>query len=178
MREYDNFTMKLSSFETIVRALNGAGVRYLVVGGIAVNAHGYIRFTTDVDLVIQLSGPNIRAAIGALAGIGYYPALPVTAAEFSDPAVREAWRNEKQMLVLKLWSDTHRETPVDVFIYEPFDFDQEYECALQDKTLGASSARFVAIPALIAMKEAAGRDRDLIDIEKLRQIANLGNDVS
>jgi hypothetical protein len=71
--------------------------------------------------------------------------------------------------LLKLWSDTHRETPVDVFVYEPFDFDQEYECALQDKTMGANSARFVAIPALIAMKVAAGRDRDLIDIEKLRQ---------
>lgn len=37
--------MKLASFETIVRALTGAGVRYLVVGGLAVNAHGYGRKT-------------------------------------------------------------------------------------------------------------------------------------
>ncbi|MEX1118118.1 MAG: hypothetical protein WEB60_04920 [Terrimicrobiaceae bacterium] len=170
--------MKLTSFDIIVQALNGAGVRYLVVGGLAVNAHGYIRATTDVDLVIQLSAPNIRAALEALAEVGYHPAQPVTAAEFSDPTVREAWRHEKQMLVLKLWSDAYRETPVDVFVFEPFDFDREYECALQDTTMGASSARFVAIPALIAMKEAAGRDRDLIDIEKLRQIANFKNNVS
>jgi hypothetical protein len=46
--------MKLSSFEAIVGALNEAGVRYLVVGGIAVNAHGYLRVTNDVDIVIRL----------------------------------------------------------------------------------------------------------------------------
>ena len=33
--------MKLASFEAIVRALEDAGVRYLVAGGLAVNAHGY-----------------------------------------------------------------------------------------------------------------------------------------
>ena len=41
--------MKLTSFEAIVRALNAANVRYLVAGGLAVNAHGYARFTNDVD---------------------------------------------------------------------------------------------------------------------------------
>ena len=46
--------MKLTSFEAIVRALNDAGIRYLVAGGLAVNAHGYLRFTKDADFVIQL----------------------------------------------------------------------------------------------------------------------------
>ena len=44
--------MKLASFEAIVRALEDAGVRYLVAGGIAVNAHGYLRFT-QVNLVFR-----------------------------------------------------------------------------------------------------------------------------
>jgi len=43
--------MNLASLEAIVRALNGAGVRYLVAGGLAVGAHGYPRATMDVDLV-------------------------------------------------------------------------------------------------------------------------------
>lgn len=34
--------MKLASIEAIVRALESAGVRYLVAGGVAVNAHGYL----------------------------------------------------------------------------------------------------------------------------------------
>lgn len=46
--------MKLTSCEAIFRALNEAGVRYLLVGGLAVNAHGYLRFTKDVDLTIDI----------------------------------------------------------------------------------------------------------------------------
>lgn len=51
--------MKLASFEAIVRARNTAGVRYLIAGGLAVNAHGYVRFTKDVDIVIALDADNI-----------------------------------------------------------------------------------------------------------------------
>ncbi len=42
--------MKLASLEAIVRALNEGSVRYLIAGGLAVNAHGYVRLTQDVDL--------------------------------------------------------------------------------------------------------------------------------
>lgn len=59
--------MKLGSFDTLVHALETAGVRYLVAGGLAVNAHGYLRFTRDVDVVLQLSPENIQAAFSALA---------------------------------------------------------------------------------------------------------------
>ncbi len=37
--------MKLASFEAILGAFAQAQVRYLVAGGLAVNAHGYLRFT-------------------------------------------------------------------------------------------------------------------------------------
>jgi hypothetical protein len=165
--------MKVASFEAIVTALNAAGVRFLVVGGVAVNAHGFLRTTQDVDLVIQLERANIEAAFKALAEIGYFPSVPVTAADFADPATRESWRAEKGMLVLKFWSDAHRETPLDVFVYHPFHFDAEYEKGLRGNAPDDPDARFLRIPALIAMKEEAGRDRDLIDIRKLREIAQL-----
>jgi hypothetical protein len=165
--------MKLSSFEAIVQALNDAQVRFIVVGGLAVNAHGYIRVTNDVGIVIRLERANVVAAFSALASSGYYPAVPVTPEQFADPALRQQWREEKEMLVLKFWSDQHRETPLDVFVYEPFDFDLEYERALQGGGPGDPPARFVSIPALIAMKTAAGRDTDLIDIARLRQIDDL-----
>jgi len=57
--------------------------------------------------------------------------------------------------LLQFWSDAHPETPVDVFVAEPFDFDREYRDALV-KPLGSIDVRFVSIRALIAMKEAAG----------------------
>src|SRR6266851_1493873 len=78
--------MKLGSFDRLVRALDKSGVRYLVAGGLAVNAHGYLRFTRDVDLVLQLAPENIASAFGALEGIGYRPIVPVTAVDFADVA--------------------------------------------------------------------------------------------
>ncbi len=45
--------MTSSSVQAIIQALNEAGVRYLVVGGLAVVAHGHVRFTADVDLVLD-----------------------------------------------------------------------------------------------------------------------------
>lgn len=160
--------MKVASFESIVRALNEAGVRYVIAGGLAVNAHGYLRFTNDVDVVIQLIPDNINRAFAALADLGYKPVVPVTAEQFADQATREGWIREKGMQVLQLWSDRHRETPIDVFVCEPFPFDEEYARALIKPLYGAVEVRFVSIPTLMKMKEAAGREQDRIDIAHLR----------
>jgi len=165
--------MKLGSFDTLVRALDKAAVRYLVAGGLAVNAHGYLRFTRDVDLVLQLAPGNIVAAFRALERIGYRPIVPVTASDLADAAKRTAWNRDKGMTVLNFWCDAHPDTPVDVFATEPFDFDEEYARALV-KPLGSVAVRFVSIPSLIRMKELAGRPQDKIDIEYLRKLADAG----
>lgn len=162
--------MKLVAFEAIVRALRDAGVRYLVAGGVAVNAHGYLRLTQDVDLIVQLKPSNIEPAFKALTTIGYRPSVPVTAEQFADPANRERWIREKGMQVLNFNSDRHRPFTVDVFVSEPFDFDLEYEAAMQGEIAPGLTVRFVSIPSLIAMKQLANRPRDLDDIEHLRLI--------
>ena len=159
--------MRLSSFDALVTALARAGVRYLIAGGLAVNAHGYLRFTKDVDVVVQLVPDNIKNAFDALAAAGYHPLVPVSAANFADAATRQGWIRDKGMQVLQFWSNAHRETPVDMFVTEPFDFEDEYRRALV-KPLGGTEVRFVSIPTLIRMKEAAGRPQDRIDIEYLR----------
>lgn len=160
--------MKLASTEAIFQALNDAGVRYLVAGGLAVNAHGYARFTKDVDFVLQLIPDNIKKAFSALAFLGYQPNVPVTADQFADTAQRERWIKEKGMQVLQLWSDAHKETPIDIFVFEPFPFEQEYARALNKPLYGKIEVRFVSIHTLIKMKETAGREQDRIDIEHLR----------
>jgi hypothetical protein len=159
--------VKLASFEAVVGAFEEAGVRYLVAGGLAVNAHGYLRFTKDVDVVLQLAPENIGRAFAALGKLGYRPMVPITAAQFADTRQRESWIREKGMQVLQFWSDAHRDTPIDMFVSEPFAFDEEYRRALI-KPLGPTAVRFVTIPTLIRMKEAAGRSQDRIDVEYLR----------
>ncbi len=162
--------MKLASFEAIVRALDAAGVRYLVAGGLAVNAYGYLRYTKDVDIVLNLVTDNILKAFKALAGLGYKPNVPVTAEQFTDPAQREQWIREKGMKVLQLWCDEHRETPIDIFVEEPFDFETEYANALTKPLYEEIEVRFVSADVLIKMKLDAGRPQDIIDIDQLRMI--------
>src|SRR6266852_2891078 len=136
--------MRKSSFDAVSRALNEADVPFLIVGGIAVIHHGYGRLTQDVDLVIKLEPAVIRRAFGALSALGYHPALPVTVDQFADPILRETWKREKGMQVLKFWSDQHRETPLDVFIEEPFDFAREYAAADIQESLPDLKIRIVA----------------------------------
>jgi hypothetical protein len=160
--------MRLLAFEAVAKALQDANVRYLVAGGLAVNAHGYIRLTADIDVVIALDPANVLEAFRALQGLGYRPSVPVTAEGFAQAEQRERWREEKGMKVLNFFSDAYPGTSVDVFVYEPFDFAQEYERALHGEILPGVVARFVSIPTLIQMKQAAGRPRDIDDIQHLR----------
>jgi len=163
--------MKLSSFKEIVSALNRAEVRYVLAGGLAVAAHGYGRLTHDVDLVISLEPDNVVRAFKTLEGLGYQPRIPVTGEQFADASLRRQWIEQKGMMVLNLTSDAHRETPVDVFVYEPFDFDDAHAKALTEDLEDGIPVRFVDIRTLIAMKEGTGRTKDLDDIEHLRMIA-------
>jgi hypothetical protein len=160
--------VKVSSLEAILRALAEADVRYLIVGGLAVAAHGYGRLTFDIDLVVQLQPDNVKRALGALESLGYVPLVPVAAVDFADPAKREAWIRDKGAVVFQLHSERHRETRIDLFVSEPFDFDLEYGRSKTGELLPGVPARFVRLETLIEMKEAAGREKDLEDARQLR----------
>ena len=73
------------------------------------------------------------------------------------------------MIVLKLWSDAHRRTPVDIFVYEPFPFTSESIRAERLEILPGVYAPVVALDTLLEMKLAAGRPQDLIDIDELKR---------
>ncbi len=160
--------MKLATIESIVRVLNEADVYYLIVGGLAVTAHGYGRVTFDVDLVLQLQPDNVRHALQALESLGYKPFVPVKASDFADPDIRKSWIEEKNMVVFQLHSDQHQETRIDLFVSEPFDFENEYNNALIGEILPGLQTRFVRIETLIRMKEVANRDKDKEDIKQLK----------
>ncbi|NJM37853.1 MAG: hypothetical protein HC845_08365 [Akkermansiaceae bacterium] len=162
--------MEVRSVEAIAKALNDADVKYLVVGGLAVNAHGYERFTNDVDLVIHLETKNITRALYALRDIGYQTSIPITPEAFADAENREKWRREKEMLVLKLWSDTHRRTPIDIFIYEPFHFETEWVKCIKMIVNPEISIPILCYESLIQMKQEAGREKDLLDISSLKKL--------
>ena len=123
-----------------------------------------------MDLVIGLERENIIRGLRALLGAGYQLRIPVTPEQFADPVLRETWRREKNMVVLQLWSDQHRRTPIDVFVYEPFDFAPELGRALRLPVFGNELAPIVSYETLLQMKKSAGRPQDLADIEKLHKL--------
>lgn len=154
----------------IFKALADAEVEYVVVGGLAVIMHGHLRATRDLDLVIGLQPDNCARAMDALSGIGLRPRLPVTLADFADPAKREDWSQNRNMLVFQLWDPANPERSVDVFVREPLDFRTMLSDAVI-KDLDGILIPVASIRHLIVLKQAAGRPRDMDDIEALREIA-------
>lgn len=55
----------------VCAVLNETGSRYLVIGGIACILHGYVRATTDVDILIERSLANAERVLAALERVGY-----------------------------------------------------------------------------------------------------------
>lgn len=159
--------MKLKSLESVIGALNKANIKYIIVGGLAVNAHGYGRVTYDVDLVVRLDRDEVIRTFRTFADHGFRPIVPITAEQFADKETREGFIRDKGMVVLQFFSDVHPETRVDVFVREPFDFDVEHKEAFVEEIRPGLSARFVRLSTLIEMKRAAGRDKDKDDVRHL-----------
>ena len=165
-----------SSVQTIIQALNEAGVRYLVVGGLAVVAHGHVRFTADVDLVLDFEEDNLRRAMEVFAGLGFRPRAPVPLRQFADSEVRQRWIRDKGLTVFSLFSDSHPLTEVDLFVADPFGFDEVYARRVTMAVAPGVEATFVGLSDLLAMKKAAGRPQDLADIEQLEDLSREHDD--
>jgi hypothetical protein len=158
------------SVQAIIEALNAAGVRYMIAGGLAVVAHGHVRFTADVDLILDLQVPNVVRAIESLRSIGYRPRAPVPFDDFADADKRNQWAREKNMTVFSLYSDAHAATEIDLFVESPLDFERAYPSAARIEVAPGVEAVFVAYRDLLLLKERAGRETDLDDIRRLKAL--------
>ena len=58
-------------FKELLRLFNSKEVEYLVVGGYAMAAHGYPRYTGDIDIWIWTNSDNARKILGALDEFGF-----------------------------------------------------------------------------------------------------------
>ena len=160
----------MALFEPFFAALNGAHVRYVVVGGFATVLHGYARLTGDVDLAVDLAPAAARLAIQTLLDLGLQPRAPVDPHGFADPAVRRRWFTAHHIRVLSLWDPANPMREIDVFVEPPLPFEDLWRDA-EIIALDTTTVRIASIPHLIAMKRLAGRPQDLADIEALEALA-------
>ncbi|MEK7858640.1 MAG: nucleotidyl transferase AbiEii/AbiGii toxin family protein [Elusimicrobiota bacterium] len=159
----------MALFEPVFTALNGADIRYVVVGGLAVVLHGHPRLTADVDIVLDLEPEAARRAMSALVGLGMKARAPVDPLTFADPLQREIWISEKGMQVFTLYAPGNPLLVVDLFVRDPVPFEGLWARA-EKIDLGGLVVRVASIDDLIAMKEAVGRPQDVLDIEALEAL--------
>jgi hypothetical protein len=145
----------VSELHAIVAALKAAGITYAVCGGVAATAHGAIRSTKDIDILVARE--DLPAALDAIRPLGYaYPALPMT---FDAGTERE--RDEQR--VTKIEGKEH--LLLDLLVAEA-----AFAGALDDRVevdLPEGPLAIVSLPTLMRMKRLAGRAQDLADLEKL-----------
>jgi hypothetical protein len=168
----DEMTRK--SVEMVVTALEGANVRYLIAGGLAVVAHGYVRFTADLDLIIDPDSSARLRAIRALAELGYEPRVPVPPDDFANSERRAEWIRAENMLVFSLRSPDHAWTAVDLFLEPPFDFEEMFSRKLRLEISPGVSATVIGYDDLVEMKRRANRPVDLTDLAILEERRNDG----
>ncbi len=147
--------------ETIRRItleLEGKGIAYSVIGALALNQHGYRRFTEDIDLLMTPEG--LKRFREELVGLGYRPAFPGAARKF-----RTAENVPVEII-------TSGEYPGDG-LPKPIQFhDPEQDCVVID------GIKTVTLEKLIELKLASGisahdRLKDLADVQELIKLKNL-----
>jgi len=157
----------------ILKKLEECEVRYMVVGGFAMVLYGIPRTTVDMDLMVDLEEENLRKFLRCMADLGLKFKQPVKVEEVLDPHWREKASREKGALVLTLYNPDNPLEEVDFFIKNPIDFEEAYRRRRVLKGDGLSVS-VIHPEDLIRMKEMAGRDEDLMDIEILRRMMDEG----
>ncbi|OFW12121.1 MAG: hypothetical protein A3H96_03770 [Acidobacteria bacterium RIFCSPLOWO2_02_FULL_67_36] len=78
--------MDFERLQAVLRALEAHGVRYAIVGAVALNVHGLARFTEDLDIFVEPEQGNIARLRAALASVFDDPEIEdITAADLLGP---------------------------------------------------------------------------------------------
>ena len=90
----------MKSIPDILRALTDSGVQFVLVGGFAVQLHGFVRTTIDLDLVLAMDDANLTKFIEVAKQFGLAPIIPVSVDSLKNAKQIDQWHKEKGMLAL------------------------------------------------------------------------------
>ncbi|QHS59153.1 DUF6036 family nucleotidyltransferase [Chitinophaga agri] len=141
-------------FRDFIQAMNHQNVEYILVGGYAVILHGYRRVTGDMDIWVNRTKENYSKLSKAFSEFGL-PLFDMTESKFLDVDVADVF--------------SYGRPPVSIDIITKLkgvEFDDAFSQAQIFNEEGLE-IRFIHLNNLIEAKKAAGRHKDLDDIEKL-----------
>jgi hypothetical protein len=140
------------------------GVPFVLIGGHAVNVHGYVRNTEDTDIIWIRSPSAEQNLFNALTEVeACYIGKeidPVTKIERTYPVTLSFVQVMHLMMLCTKYGF------LDLFDYIP-GHPQEDPALLTAESIEVDGYRFASLDWLTRMKRAAGRPKDLIDLENL-----------
>ncbi len=147
-------------FKEFIELLNEYQVKYLIIGGYAVNYYGYPRYTSDLDFWIWLTEKNINLLLEALQKFGF-SSLNLEFKDFKDPDN-----------IIQLGYEPYR---IDLLVdVDGVNFEECYERKLATQ-LDGIYINFLSLNDLIVSKKAGTRLQDQADAEQLIKIQKKSN---
>ena len=152
-----------ADFQETIAVLAASGLRFVIVGGVAMRLQGSAHLTDDIDFAVARDPANLELLIKALAP--YHPSL-----RGAPPGLPFFWdaRTLKNIMNITLRTDLGS---VDLLgeVAGVASFEQLWEGATV-LDLEGLPVRVASIPALIAMKKAADRPKDRLHLMELEQM--------
>ena len=139
-------------FSDLLKCLNSARVHYLVVGGYAVNFHGYHRSTKDIDVWIAVDPKNAKKVSKALQEFGFEPEAVPPTLFVEEGRIFAFGREPFRVDILTAPSGVN--------------FKDCYAKRVGFR-VGDVIIPFIALDDLKANKRASGRTRDMADLQNL-----------
>ena len=146
--------------DQLLRALSDGGVRFVIIGGLAAQVHGSPSLTGDVDICPDLDGANLHRLALALR------ALAATRRDLPDGVASPI--DERALRAGDVFMLSTRHGDLDLLGHpEPgLDYARLGPGSLEVEILGVR-VRVAGLDDLMAMKRAAARPKDLIELEIL-----------
>lgn len=140
-------------FRDFIKALNDNNVEYVLVGGMAVILHGYVRGTGDMDVWVNKTKENYHRLVKAFTQFGM-PVFDMTEKAFLGNDF-DVWGIGVQPVKIEVMTAV-----------KGLSFDETYNMSQLFPEDGLN-IRFIHLNHLIQAKKASGRFRDLDDIDQL-----------
>ncbi len=150
----------------ILRELSREGVDFLVIGGVAVGYHGYIRATKDIDVVPAPDSANLARLVRVLERLE----AEVDGAEDFDSAELPDPLDPNTLALGGNWVLVTRLGRLDLMQWLGDDplWETLAPAAIEER-IDDLLVKFVSYEDLVALKESAARPEDLTDLKRLRE---------
>ena len=143
-----------TDFRDFMQALNNNDVEYMLVGGYAVILHGYSRTTGDMDIWVNRTGANYKKLLSAFKEFKM-PVFDMTEENFLNHLDWDVFRYGRKPVAIDIMTKMGG-----------LDFNECYKLRKEHNDDGLL-IKLVHYNDLIKAKKAAGRHKDLDDLEKL-----------